>query len=99
MGYWNVKYSTQLPNHMSASDIVLMGEKQTTVQDYYMEYGDFARVVEPFRHGAQWGSNNLFLDMHVDTVLPNIAESALDPWDFRRRPNPRPQPPAHEAIV
>src|SRR5579862_6772332 len=82
MGYWNVKYSTQLPGHKSASDVVLMGEKVTTIQDYYMEYGDFERVVEPYRHGTKWGSNYLFLDLHVDTVLPNVAEAALDPWDF-----------------
>jgi hypothetical protein len=59
-----------------------MGEKNTTIYDYYMEYGDFPRVVDPYRHGAKLGSNYLFLDMHVDTVLPNVAESALDPWDF-----------------
>lgn len=82
MGYWNVKYSTALPNHMSASDVVLMGEKITIIYDYYMEYGDFDRVVEKYRHGIQWGSNYLFLDLHVDTKLPNVAEQALDPWDF-----------------
>jgi prepilin-type N-terminal cleavage/methylation domain-containing protein len=82
MGYWNVKYSTSLPNNTSPSSVVLMGEKNTTIYDYYMEYGDFPRVVDPYRHGAKLGSNYLFLDMHVDTVLPNVAESALDPWDF-----------------
>jgi prepilin-type N-terminal cleavage/methylation domain-containing protein len=82
MGYWNVKYSTELPNHISPSDVVLMGEKITTIYDYYMEYGDFDRVVEKYRHGSQWGSNYLMLDMHVDTKLPAVAEAALDPWDF-----------------
>jgi prepilin-type N-terminal cleavage/methylation domain-containing protein len=82
MAYWNVKYSTSLPNHMSPTNVVLMGEKITLVQDYYMDYGDFDRVVEPYRHGVQWGSNYLMLDMHVDTILPAASQQALDPWDF-----------------
>ena len=73
---------------MSASNVVLMGEKITNVYDYYMEYGDFDRVVEKYRHGIQWGSNYLMLDMHVDTILPNVAEQALDPWDFAAGRNP-----------
>ena len=82
MAYWNVKYSSVLPQQMSPSNIVLMGEKVTLVGDYYMEYGDFGRVVDEFRHGQEFGSNYLMLDLHVTTQLPNEAESALDPWDF-----------------
>jgi type II secretory pathway pseudopilin PulG len=82
MAYWNVKYSSVLPQQISPSNVVLMGEKATLVGDYYMEYGDFGRVVEEFRHGAEFGSNYLMLDLHVTTQLPAQAESALDPWDF-----------------
>jgi prepilin-type processing-associated H-X9-DG protein len=82
MAYWNVKYSSVLPNQIPPSNIVLMGEKVTLVGDYYMEYGDFDRVVEKYRHGAQLGSNYLMLDLHVTTELPAAAEAALDPWDF-----------------
>ena len=83
MAYWNLKYSSVLPNHVSPSDVVLMGEKYSTILDYYMEpdQGDFDRVVDPSKHGTQWGSNYLMLDMHVDTLLPGPAESGLDPWD------------------
>jgi prepilin-type N-terminal cleavage/methylation domain-containing protein len=94
MGYWNVKYSTALPNHRSPSEVVLMGEKITTIYDYYMEYGDFDRIVEKYRHGVQWGSNYLFLDMHVDTVLPNVAQASLDPWDFAAGRTPPPTGPS-----
>jgi prepilin-type N-terminal cleavage/methylation domain-containing protein len=82
MAYWNVKYNTVLPNQLPSSLVVLMGEKVTLVGDYYMEYGDFGRVVDEFRHGQEFGSNYLMLDLHVTTQLPAQAESALDPWDF-----------------
>jgi len=84
MAYWNVKYSSVLPNQIPPSNVVLMGEKATLVGDYYMEYGDFGRVVEEFRHGKEFGSNYLMLDLHVTTELPATAlsEESLDPWDF-----------------
>lgn len=79
---WNIQYSTILPGHVSPSNVVLMGEKVTLVEDYYMDRGDYDRVAEPYRHGTQWGSNYLMLDLHVDTKLPKEAQTALDPWDF-----------------
>jgi prepilin-type processing-associated H-X9-DG protein len=82
VAYWNIKYSTVLPPGKSHAQVVLMGEKHTTVTDYYMEYGDFPRVVEPYRHGQFLGSNYLMLDLHVETELPNAALLGLDPWDF-----------------
>jgi prepilin-type N-terminal cleavage/methylation domain-containing protein len=82
MGYWNIKYSTEPPLGKSPSEIILMGEKVTLKYDYYMEYGDFDTVVEQYRHGQQFGSNYLMLDMHVETELPGDAIKGLDPWDF-----------------
>lgn len=63
--------------------VVVMGEKKTTERDYYMESQDFARVVEPYRHGLKLGSNYLKFDGHVDTDLPDAAKTGLDPWDLR----------------
>jgi prepilin-type processing-associated H-X9-DG protein len=75
---------------VSASDIILMGEKKSSETDYHMDLNDFDRVVEQYRHGLQLGSNYLFLDGHVDTKLPTQARTAIDPWD----PNvPDPDPP------
>jgi prepilin-type N-terminal cleavage/methylation domain-containing protein len=90
MAYWNLKYSSVLPNHVSPSDVVLMGEKYSVILDYYMEpdQGDFDRVVDTAKHGSQWGSNYLMLDMHVDTKLSKAAEEGLDPWDFEAGRNP-----------
>jgi prepilin-type N-terminal cleavage/methylation domain-containing protein len=66
------------------SDVIVMGEKLTTVRDYYLEEDEFDRVAEPYRHGITNGSNYLKLDWHVDTMLPNMAtnSTALDPWDL-----------------
>jgi prepilin-type N-terminal cleavage/methylation domain-containing protein len=82
LGYWNVKYSTGLPYGISPAQVVLAGEKVSTVYDYYMEYGDFDRVVDQYRHGTKIGSNYLFLDMHAESQLPAQAKVGLDPWDF-----------------
>jgi prepilin-type N-terminal cleavage/methylation domain-containing protein len=95
MGYWNVKFSTGLPDHRSSSDVVLMGEKISTIYDYYMEYGDFDRVVAQFHHGIKLGANYLMLDMHVDMIPPNVAKDALDPWDFANG-KPPPKNPASQ---
>jgi prepilin-type N-terminal cleavage/methylation domain-containing protein len=66
------------------SDIIVMGEKLTTVRDYYLEIGEFDRVAEPYRHGLSNGSNYLKLDWHVDTLTKAQAtdSQAMDPWDL-----------------
>ena len=65
----------------SASDVVVAGEKRTIERDYYMEQGDFDRVVEKYRHGISRGSNYMFFDTSVRTELPDAARAAMDPWD------------------
>src|SRR5581483_960745 len=95
MADWNVKYSSKLPAGHTPSDVVLMGEKVTTVGDYYMEKGDFDRVVEKFRHGPKLGSNYLYLDLHVDTLPPQQAFDALDPWDLAAGQPFNPNPTEH----
>ena len=66
---------------ISASDVILMGEKKSSEPDYYMDLKDFERVVEQWRHGARLGSNYLYMDGHVDTDRPDKARGAIDPWD------------------
>jgi prepilin-type N-terminal cleavage/methylation domain-containing protein len=86
MAYYNEKYGRPLPNHLSPSDAILMGEKVSAVGDYYMEYGDYeAGKVDALRHGIAVGANYLFLDMHVECrlILNNSNfEQQIDPWDF-----------------
>jgi len=69
------------------TDIVLMGEKRTESEDYYMgskENDSTASefdIVEPYRHGIRVGSNYLYLDNHVDLRPPSEALGSLDSWD------------------
>jgi len=94
-----LRYSSRTQDGRSSSDIILMGEKVTGSfdslgvprdHDYYMEIGDFDRIVEKYRHGLRRGSNYLYKDMHVDTIRPSEALLALDPWDIVGGPPPDP---------
>lgn len=81
-----IRYFTKNLGGRTSSEVVIMGEKVTTENDYYMEtesagQSDFDRVVEKYRHGLRLGSNYLFLDLHVGTLLPKQARDAIDPWD------------------
>ena len=77
-----------LPSGKSASDIVVMGEKVWTYPDYYMnfvsaiKFDDYFTRVDMWKHGQRFGSNYLFLDMHVNTLPEKLAISGADPWDF-----------------
>jgi prepilin-type N-terminal cleavage/methylation domain-containing protein len=84
---FNEKYGKALPNHLSPSDAILMGEKTSIQGDYYMEMdtqSDFQKAVDPYRHGTTVGSNYLMVDMHVDTQVI----SQLDPWSFNTNATP-----------
>jgi len=86
-------------NGLSASDIILMGEKKSDYQDFYMEFkpdgssSDFWRLVEKYRHGIQLGSNYLMLDGSVISKSPNEAEGSMDPWDLPATQPVSPPPP------
>jgi prepilin-type N-terminal cleavage/methylation domain-containing protein/prepilin-type processing-associated H-X9-DG protein len=77
---------------LSSDQVVVMGEKRTDFNDYYMNAGDFDTRVEPYRHGSKRGSNYLFFDMHVGLKLPNQARMGLDPWDIPAEPADPNQP-------
>jgi prepilin-type processing-associated H-X9-DG protein len=70
----------------SGSSVILAGEKRSWERDYYMQSEDFARVVEPFRHGIHLRSNYLYLDGHVDNATPKDALNGIDPWDVAAAP-------------
>ena len=74
---------------LKSAEVVVAGEKVAAERDYHMERVDFNRVVAKHRHGPRLGSNYLYFDGHVDTVLPNAALTGIDPWD------PVPDPPAN----
>lgn len=85
-----VTYSSSRLGGMYSSEVVVMGEKQSGVSDYFMEADEFSRVVEPFRHGLWYGSNYLYLDLHVSPDPPAAARAGIDPWDV-----PVPLPPGN----
>jgi prepilin-type processing-associated H-X9-DG protein len=67
-----------------SDEVILAGEKLSAQRDYFMQQADFKRVVDSFRHGADKGSNYLFLDGHVDLQLPRGIIGGIDPWDVDR---------------
>ena len=76
-----LRYSGKPRNGQSTADVVVMGEKKTLIQDYYMEPGDFDRTIDLLRHGIVLGSNYLFMDNSVRNVPALQAETGMDPWD------------------
>lgn len=76
-----IKFGSKVPE-TTVSDVILMGEKTTTYNDYYMDVGDFPSRVEQYRHGLSRGSNYLFLDLHVSNLSnEKQVKGAIDPWD------------------
>lgn len=75
-----IKFGSKRFGLLTNSEVVVAGEKRTLIEDYYMETGDWDRVVEEYRHGIRYGSNYLYFDGHVSTELPARAKTGLDPW-------------------
>ena len=82
-----IKYWTKnIPAH-TADRVVVMGEKITSVNDYYIQKipgagSDYFSTLEKYRHGVRLGSNYLYLDLHVDRNAPKEVQGAIDPWDI-----------------
>ena len=84
-----IKFNSRIPNGVSSSDVIVMGEKRPTEEDYYMNIQDYDRVVQPYMHGVQQGSNYLFLDLHVGMLKSERSLALLgitDPWDLNTDP-------------
>lgn len=76
-----IRFGQREMGSLTASELILVGEKKTNVRDYHMEVGDFAAgKVEEYRHGIRLGSNYLFFDGHVDWRPPDRAKTGIDPW-------------------
>jgi prepilin-type N-terminal cleavage/methylation domain-containing protein len=86
-----LKYSSKPPTpQQTNSTVVVLGEKRSIKDDYYMEQGDFPvdptaaspTHVELYRHGAKLGSNYLYKDMHAQNQPPQALSDEVDPWDI-----------------
>jgi prepilin-type N-terminal cleavage/methylation domain-containing protein len=86
-------FSKNFGGPVNTSDVVVMGEKITTENDYYVETNaqgdtDYATVVERHRHGIRLKSNILHLDLHVDNIEPKQIPGCMDPWDVLPKVEP-----------
>jgi prepilin-type N-terminal cleavage/methylation domain-containing protein len=86
-----LKYFSKPPAaQQSNADVVVLGEKRSSKDDYYMEQGDFPidpttaspTHVELYRHGVVLGSNYLYKDMHAQNNPPQALSDQVDPWDI-----------------
>src|SRR5262245_44133586 len=86
-----IKFSSKDLGGLTSSDVVVMGEKVSSWNDYYMNAEDYRRdrpgdfamgKVELYRHGLRLGSNYLYLDLHVGTFRRSDQfDRSVDPWD------------------
>jgi prepilin-type N-terminal cleavage/methylation domain-containing protein/prepilin-type processing-associated H-X9-DG protein len=65
----------------SPTQVVVMGEKRTEMDGYYLDPGEYELAVEPYRHGLQLKSNYLYLDLHVDNEAATVVINGVEPWD------------------
>lgn len=81
MSYRGMKVGNRPPTGQSSATVIVMGEKMTGQCNYYMGYADCRYGNVDFtRHGSKWGSNYLYLDMHVDNQVGIPSFAAMDPW-------------------
>jgi len=90
-----VKYWTKNIPNLTADRVVVMGEKVTNEDDYYIQRipgqgTDYFTLIEKYRHGLKLGSNYLYLDLHVDRSPPEVIKGSIDPWDLPTPPPPIP---------
>jgi prepilin-type N-terminal cleavage/methylation domain-containing protein/prepilin-type processing-associated H-X9-DG protein len=80
-----VRLGTKRLGGLSSSEFIVMGEKKTTVDDYYSGIGPAHEgetvtvLYEGYRHGHNVGSNYLFFDWHAQSKLPKDTRG-IDPW-------------------
>jgi prepilin-type N-terminal cleavage/methylation domain-containing protein/prepilin-type processing-associated H-X9-DG protein len=99
-----IKFGSKDLGGLTSSDVVVMGEKVTDWNDYYMNaasqrnrIGDYGLgKVDVFKHGPRLGSNYLFLDLHVGTFRDSDdggkLDRKLDPWDIPSETHATTQP-------
>lgn len=84
----NVRYHSKNLGPFNPSTIVVMGEKRSERDGYYLDPGEYDTAIEPYRHGLQLKSNYLYLDLHVDNLAPTEVKDGIEPWDVVVPPTP-----------
>ncbi len=87
---YDVRYHRTNTSGLSTSEVIVMGEKVTASDHYYMnaDMGDYNRIVEFFRHGSHVGSNYLYLDLHVQPRSEAEARFGINEWAVSSAPPP-----------
>jgi len=87
-----IKFSSKDLGGLTSSDVIVMGEKTTSWNDYYMNAGDQVNrpgdyalgKVDLYKHGLRLGSNYLYMDLHVGTFKEQGRfQRGTDPWDVK----------------
>jgi len=77
----DIRYHGSNLGGKSSTQVIVMGEKRSEMEGYYLDPGEYDLAVEPFRHGAQLKSNYLYLDLHVDNEASTTIVNGVEPWD------------------
>jgi prepilin-type processing-associated H-X9-DG protein len=78
---YQIRFHSKKLGAKTSSDVIVMGEKRTESDGYYMDPGEYEQVIEPFRHGLTLKSNYLYLDLHVDNKASFKTVNGVEPWD------------------
>ena len=78
---YQIRYSSKNLGSKTPSEVIVMGEKRSNAEGYYLDPGEYDLVVEPFRHGLWLKSNYLYLDLHVDNQAETRVIDGMEPWN------------------
>jgi prepilin-type processing-associated H-X9-DG protein len=90
--YDGIKYAKT--HKVPPSEVIVAGEKKNEWRDYYLSVrngaSEYDSRIDLKRHGRIYGSNLLFIDGHVDHMLPPQFPKGYqgdqnyprDPWDI-----------------
>jgi prepilin-type N-terminal cleavage/methylation domain-containing protein/prepilin-type processing-associated H-X9-DG protein len=78
---YQIRFHSKKLGAKTPSDVIVMGEKRSQSEGYYMDPGEYESIVEPYRHGLALKSNYLYLDLHVDNRAGVIVSDGVEPWD------------------
>jgi prepilin-type N-terminal cleavage/methylation domain-containing protein/prepilin-type processing-associated H-X9-DG protein len=89
---YQIRYHSKNLGSKNSSTVIVMGEKRSNVEGYYLDPGEYDLVVEPFRHGLSLKSNYLYLDLHVDNQAETRVIDGFEPWNIPGATRPTTQP-------
>src|SRR6266496_2625106 len=74
----NIRFHTHNLGPRKPADLVVMGEKRSEANHYFIGEEDYDDAADPYKHGVRIGSNYLFLDLHATTMHSTAADWGFD---------------------